>query len=373
MPRALLILLASLLLARPSVAVESVPTTLELFHSVKETDFVTRLEKFSEKFLGTPYTSAPLGEGSGARFDQGPAFRFDAFDCTTYVETVTALALSREPKEFEGWLKKIRYWKGKVDYLNRNHFACGDWVPNNEGWGLFTDITKTLAGPKGTKVATAWEDKKGWVAHLPKEAIRVSGMTPAERDQRYAELQKQAAPFRPKKVELDFIPMDSLLVRKPIADDEKKRRTAEEDALVEKLWEKNSVEVGDNDSDAKMHKEVLDLRLKYLIKDVEVDPTFLASVPSGSLILVVRPNLKVPGTPLLISHLGFVIRKEGAPYFRHSSLSGGARTKDVPLANYLRLCLLSPAIHGIQVLKINDVRPAPPATVVRAKRKARPF
>lgn len=346
-------LLLSCFLFSSWASAESVP---ELLHSVKETAFVARLEKFSEKLLGTAYVTAPLGEGAGARFDQGPAYRLDAFDCTTYVETVTALALSRRPEEFEDWLRRIRYWKGKVDYLNRNHFACGDWVPNNVAWGLLTDLTESLAGGKRMRTAVALEDKKGWVEHLPKDVIRVSGITPAERDQRIAELQKRASLFRSRPVQVNFLPLDNLLTKKPVTDDEKKRRSAEEVALVENLREKVSDPAGTDNTDEKLHREVLDLRLKYLIKDVDVDPSFLANIPSGVLVFIIRPNLTVPGTHLLISHQGFVIRKDGVPYFRHSSLSGGARTKDVPLANYLRLCLLSPAVHGIQIFRINDLR-----------------
>ena len=59
MPRALLILLASLLLARPSVAAESVPTTLELFHSVKETDFFELIGRNQDIFRVTPTPETP--------------------------------------------------------------------------------------------------------------------------------------------------------------------------------------------------------------------------------------------------------------------------------------------------------------------------
>ena len=120
-----------------------------------------------------------------------------------------------------------------------------------------------------------------------------------------------------------------------------------------------AVEPDEAKREGTLKKEVYDLKLKYLIQDAEVDGRFLSEIPSGTLINFVRPNYSVPGTRLLISHQGMVFRKKGMPYFRHVSLSGGGRTKDVPLANYLRLCLLNPAIHGIQVLQINDLRNSP--------------
>lgn len=73
-------------------------------------------------FVGVKYLNSPLGEGFGV--DSDPLIRFDAFDCTTFVETV--LADSDVEK-----LTKIRYKNGKVDFINRNHFIETDWLENN--------------------------------------------------------------------------------------------------------------------------------------------------------------------------------------------------------------------------------------------------
>ncbi len=75
-----------------------------------------------EKYLGTPYVRDPLGEEKAP--DTDPLIRFDAFDCTTFVETVLA------DDDIEK-LTKIRYKNGKVDFLNRNHFVATEWLPNN--------------------------------------------------------------------------------------------------------------------------------------------------------------------------------------------------------------------------------------------------
>ncbi len=55
-----------------------------------------RVEAISELFLGVPYKLGALGEGPGGEFDRDPLIRFDAFDCTTFVETVMALALNSD-------------------------------------------------------------------------------------------------------------------------------------------------------------------------------------------------------------------------------------------------------------------------------------
>lgn len=75
-----------------------------------------------EEYLGKPYLLDPLGEESAP--DMDPLIRFDAFDCTTFVET--ALADGDVNK-----LTKIRYKDGKVSFINRNHFIETEWLPNN--------------------------------------------------------------------------------------------------------------------------------------------------------------------------------------------------------------------------------------------------
>ena len=73
-------------------------------------------------FLGTRYINSPLGEGCAP--DSDPLIRFDAFDCTTFVETVIANG------DIET-LNQIRYKDGQIGFLNRNHFIESDWLVNN--------------------------------------------------------------------------------------------------------------------------------------------------------------------------------------------------------------------------------------------------
>lgn len=73
-------------------------------------------------YLGARYIASPLGEC--ALPDADPLIRFDAFDCTTFVETVLA-------DGDECQLNQIRYKDGEIGFLTRNHFIESDWMNNN--------------------------------------------------------------------------------------------------------------------------------------------------------------------------------------------------------------------------------------------------
>lgn len=75
-----------------------------------------------DKYIGTPYVADPLGEMRAP--DTDPLIRTDAFDCTTFVETVLANGDVEK-------LNKIRYKNGEIDFVNRNHFIETDWIQNN--------------------------------------------------------------------------------------------------------------------------------------------------------------------------------------------------------------------------------------------------
>lgn len=101
-----------------------------------------RIEKISESYLGSPYFFDPLGENSG--YDPDPLYRFDGFDCVTYVETVLAQSLSRNNQQFLVLMNEIRYKNGEVSFLSRNHFTSVDWNLNNQQNGLLLDVTRGL-------------------------------------------------------------------------------------------------------------------------------------------------------------------------------------------------------------------------------------
>lgn len=99
-------------------------------------------------YLGAQYINSPLGEG--VLPDADPLIRFDAFDCTTFVETVLANGNLET-------LNKIRYKDGKIDFLYRNHFIESDWMSNNK------KLVKNVSNQFGpTNIRYVKIDKAAW-------------------------------------------------------------------------------------------------------------------------------------------------------------------------------------------------------------------
>ncbi|MHA1540679.1 MAG: N-acetylmuramoyl-L-alanine amidase-like domain-containing protein [Alphaproteobacteria bacterium] len=117
---------------------------------------VEKIISNSVSFLEKPYISDPLGEGKSGKYDTDPTFRTDGFDCLTYVETVMAMSLSKNPNEI---MNEIRYKDSKIAYKNRNHFMSADWIPNNVKNGYIEDITENFGE---NKIATTFIQKDKW-------------------------------------------------------------------------------------------------------------------------------------------------------------------------------------------------------------------
>ncbi len=109
-------------------------------------DVGARLEAVTRPFLDAPYVLSPLGEGPGAVVDADPRLRFDAFDCTTFVETALALALSSSMSQAQSTLDEIRYRGAQARFENRRHFPEAEWIPELRAAGLIEDITRAVGG-----------------------------------------------------------------------------------------------------------------------------------------------------------------------------------------------------------------------------------
>ncbi len=114
----------------------------------------------SEEFLGKPYSIGPLGEGSG--IDSDPLYRFDKFDCLTFVETVLAKLYSSKDS-FLSTLNKIRYKDGIVSFETRNHFQNPDWIRNNNNFveNKSNEILKAISD-KSASISIIELDRKSW-------------------------------------------------------------------------------------------------------------------------------------------------------------------------------------------------------------------
>jgi len=115
-----------------------------------------RISAISYEMRGKKYITDPIGEGVFP--DTDPMFRYDAYDCLTFVEEVLGLAMATEPSSSGLIRNQLRYAGSSVTYKGRNHFMVPQWLPNSIDSGLLVDITDTL-GP--TKTIT-----KNWTPRI---------------------------------------------------------------------------------------------------------------------------------------------------------------------------------------------------------------
>ena len=135
-------------------------------------DITQRVVLFSELLLDRPYVLFPLGEGRSGEFDQAPLYRMDAFDCETYIDSVLALAFGEDLNSFKRYITQIRYKKGRVSFIDRNHFSSLDWNTNNQREGFVRDVTVTILDERQKPVALyadALVDKPSWYNHFSVE------------------------------------------------------------------------------------------------------------------------------------------------------------------------------------------------------------
>jgi len=120
-------------------------TEINLFlKEIKTLPFIQRLEKVSEKAIGTTYFLGPLGEGENSPHDKNPLIDLKRVDCVTFCEQSIALAMSNDYPTLIKNLQKIRYKNGDIRIEKRNHYFMADWAINNS-W-LIRDITSEIGG-----------------------------------------------------------------------------------------------------------------------------------------------------------------------------------------------------------------------------------
>jgi hypothetical protein len=99
---------------------------------------------FAHQFLNIPY----VGHTLEVNKEEDLVVNLRQLDCTTFVETATALALAFQHDGFGWddylyWLQTIRYGNGKIDgYCSRNHYFS-QWITSNTQLGLVEEQTGT--------------------------------------------------------------------------------------------------------------------------------------------------------------------------------------------------------------------------------------
>lgn len=104
--------------------------------------------RLARLFIDTPYIGGTL-EGDSI---ETLRVNIDEFDCTTFVETVAALAITAGERR-QSWhdfaynLRRLRYRNGETDgYASRLHYIS-DWIVDNTHKGIITDVTARIANP----------------------------------------------------------------------------------------------------------------------------------------------------------------------------------------------------------------------------------
>lgn len=250
-----------------------------------------RIDYLSQLFLDKPYIANPQGEGENGEFDSAPFYRFDGFDCVTFVNNILALALSDDLHAFEKKLAEINYYDSEITFENRFHFMSVDWNLQNQKHNIIRDITNKMVDEKNHSKALVAEgeiDKPSWFL---KKADN-------ETDQRKKLLIQYAEKFKKEIAHVSYLPLTELF-----------------------------------DSNNNPNEFIFN------------------QIPSASIIEIVRPNWNLKdkiGTNLHVSHLGFAIRKNNQLHFRHAS-SEEKKVVEILLLDYLKNMLNSPTIKGIHV------------------------
>lgn len=108
---------------------------------------------FARKFIGVPYVAHTLEQKGNERL----VVNLSQLDCTTLVETVTALTLCAESGKttYDDYCKALttlRYRQGKLDgYVSRLHYFT-DWIIDNSQLGLVEE--RQSPNPPFTAVQT---------------------------------------------------------------------------------------------------------------------------------------------------------------------------------------------------------------------------
>ncbi len=145
-------------------------------------DIAHYVTAYAHLLEGTTYTAGTLDRDSVEKLQP----YLQETDCTTFVETVLALARTAVKKqstwdEYCRQLTALRYRNGKIDgYLSRLHYFS-DWIANNEQKGFVTDITKISGGVPDTLRLYFMSRNADRYPALQRNATLVDGIAVQER------------------------------------------------------------------------------------------------------------------------------------------------------------------------------------------------
>jgi peptidyl-tRNA hydrolase len=298
-------------------------------------EFPKILDAVASALLWKPYELGPLGEGPGSDHPK-PLYRIDAFDCTTFIETVMANAYcfragSGSQSCLKKYMQKIRYGGEKISFRERNHIPELDWLPHNVQRGYLQDLNGTIF-PGEWKNAEATINRELWL-----ESVGSSKKNTGE-------LPKSS------KGGVAFLPV-SFFMKQAELSAEAKKATDEKLALA-----KNEVTAKaetDEDQD-ELDKEKFRADLAYLRATYVPEEKKLRQIPSGTILNLVhsplRDKTKARLSPV-ITHQGLIVQRADGAHILHAA-PASKHVSDQPLGDYLLRYVRSANYRGISLFQI---------------------
>lgn len=304
----------------------------------KPEDFAEILDRVSGELLQRPYQDGPLGEGKGAAEDPDPLYRLDAFDCTTFLETVMANAYCFAAKKpascLEKKMRSIRYAGSRISFRERNHVPETDWLPHNEAKGYLEDLHGKLFASSEWREAKPGFDRELWLSSRVKGAPAAKG--------------KKAA------VPLHYLPISFFFA--PAALDAKTKAELEEKLQAELAKVAAELQApGLSDEQKKeIDKKRFRAELEYLRAVWAPVPERFREIPAGTVLNLVKAPPKDPAKAklaTLISHQGLLAQKPDGVYLRHAAVNVG-HVSSQRLDDYLLRYLRNSHYLGISLYRI---------------------
>jgi hypothetical protein len=252
----------------------------------------------TQSLMNKPYIMWPTGEGPSGEIHTAPLYRFDGFDCVSFVETALALSCSYSFESFKSNLSKIRYSSSPNTFFSRNHFHESDWLPHNIAKNGLTDFTETRFKKIKTIIDTI--DKPNWF-----RSFRLSNIVKPSEAERLSVAKEKILFYANNSKPIDFT-----LPYFPIA--------SENDIMTA--------------NSGLVHGDLLH---------------FVWKTNSG--------KLSNSGTNYYIHHLGFIVKNNGVIFLRSASLSKSNRAVvNVIFKDYLDDLVKNPDFLGINVTRLNS-------------------
>ena len=234
----------------------------------------SRCQRFCAMAVGQRYIVAAQGDGEAADVDQMPRYRFDGYDCVTFVTTVLAFVHSHDWGSFIKVYDQLSHTGRGGPYAQRHHFFSLDWLPQARKNQWLRDVTATLAAQHdclSISIAETQIDKAAWLRAKNIHTIRLRDCHDAAMRQRcLQQLHQRSHEYRPQQARLPYIALSSL------------------QQLTQQQWQ-----------------------------------SFVASLPASCIMTLVRANYsqdKLAATFFLVSHVGILLREHAHCFLYHAAL-----------------------------------------------------